>query len=377
MSWDQRTPSHSKQKEGKRERSCSPITFLFHGPSWASPCVRQLSGAMGLGWRPRKLWPNVLVWTDTWKRWIIIQESSRRACNYLITSYFGRWISEGGTHKALTLFALGSCIIAVKVGNKIHKEQHRKRSVEAWCFNSCRAQEKEGEGVSPAGQASMSNLVKNIPADLRLIRSMNGWTNSASFPVPHVWIPSCTREAKYKWNLHVSSFPHGSRCWTETEVTLQPRCREGAIRACPIFSQEICRNLLAPLTKHSTTLDQRCSLTGARHRSVWTMYSWALVEAMPSGEDSRLRLSAPNTCWFPCVHWQERTCRILVLQDSPNTVLDVLRASAHFKGASEIHNLTYTWEGKNNCLSYRWENDTEKINIKTKDLMAEWEQVPR
>lgn len=146
---------------------------------------------------------------------------------------------------------------------------------------------------------------------------------------------------------------------------------------CPIFSQEICRNLLTPLTKHSTTLDQRCSLTGARHRSVWTMYSWALVEAMPSGEHSRLRLSAPNTCWFPCVHWQERTCRILVLQDSPNTALDVLRASAHFKGASEIHNLTYTWEGKNNCLSYRWENDTEKINIKTKDLMAEWEQVPR
>lgn len=119
---------------------------------------------------------------------------------------------------------------------------------------------------------------------------------------------------------------------------------------CPIFSQEICRNL-TPLTKHSTTLDQRCSLAGARHRSVWTMYSWVLVEAMPSGEDSRSRLSPPHTCWFPCVHWQERICRTLVLQDSPNTALDVLRASAHFKGASEIHNLTYTW-GREKIITY-------------------------
>lgn len=149
------TPSPTaRRRRGKESAPATSSPFRLTAlPELAR--VRLLSSAIGLGWRPRRLRPNVLVWTDRRKRWIIIQESSCRACNYLITSYFGRWISEGGTHKALTFFALGSCIIALKVGNKIHEEQHRKRSVEAWCFNSWWAQEKEGEGVSPAGQASM------------------------------------------------------------------------------------------------------------------------------------------------------------------------------------------------------------------------------
>lgn len=75
-------------------RCCSsePLT-IFCKASWVSP-LPEAASIPGL--TPRRLWPNVLVWTERWERWNIIQESTLYANNYLII-YFGTWISERGT----------------------------------------------------------------------------------------------------------------------------------------------------------------------------------------------------------------------------------------------------------------------------------------
>lgn len=98
----------------------------------------------------------------------------------------------------------------------------------AWCFNSCWAQEREGEGVSPAGHASMWNLVKTIPADLRLIRSVNSWTNSASSRAS--WLDSFMyiRSKIQVKPLH-PPFSCGSQCLTHRQrsrcsLMFQGRC---------------------------------------------------------------------------------------------------------------------------------------------------------
>lgn len=110
---------------------------LLHNPSpWSVlklpqfvPFTRLHCVAVGTGRRPRRPQPNVLVWTERWKRWIIIQESSLRACNYLIMIYFGSWTSEGGTCKTPTLFALGSCIIPLKTGHKMYEKWKQQNSM--------------------------------------------------------------------------------------------------------------------------------------------------------------------------------------------------------------------------------------------------------
>lgn len=163
------TPSPAASRGGV---TATPSLFCFIEFLELVPCVSLLSATAGLGWRPRRLWPNVLVWTDRQKRQILIKESSLHACYYLTTIYFGRLISRGGTSKALTLFTLGSCIIPLKTENEIHENDTERRKA-AWCFNSCWAQEREGRGSVLLVKQACELRQRIIPDDIQVHQQLD------------------------------------------------------------------------------------------------------------------------------------------------------------------------------------------------------------